>query len=170
MKIRKMTAGLALTALALTPGFLTAGPAAAQDQTKEKHANRKGQTVTLDQLPQPVQQTINQESQGRTVGTIKQEARGGKTFYVAEITDQYMTCRYAPFSSGGAMLAYMIAGTPERFFDNVAVALACRMEAPPWTGSRPHRLSVHQRDVPDGKPYPRAFECHHLAMPIRFTP
>ncbi|PYM78900.1 MAG: hypothetical protein DME13_27755 [Candidatus Rokuibacteriota bacterium] len=44
--------------------------------------------MTLDQLPQPVQQTINQESQGRTVGTIKQEARGGKTFYVAEITDQ----------------------------------------------------------------------------------
>ena len=88
MNVRKGTAGLLLTALALTPGFLSAGPAAAQDQTKEKHGNRKGQTVTLDQLPQPVQQTINQESQGRTVGMIKQEARGGKTFYVAEITDQ----------------------------------------------------------------------------------
>ena len=88
MNIRKGAAGLLLTALALTPGFLSAGPAAAQDQTKEKHGNRKGQTMTLDQLPQPVQQTINQESQGRTVGTIKQEARGGKTFYVAEITDQ----------------------------------------------------------------------------------
>src|SRR5437588_12411285 len=88
MNIRKGTAGLLLTALALTPGFLSAGPAAAQDQTKDKHGNRKGQTMTLDQLPQPVQQTINQESQGRTVGTIKQEARGGKTFYVAEITDQ----------------------------------------------------------------------------------
>ena len=46
MNVRKGTAGLLLTALALTPGFLSAGPAAAQDQTKEKHGNRKGQTMT----------------------------------------------------------------------------------------------------------------------------
>ena len=50
MNVRKGTAGLLLTALALTPGFLSAGPAAAQDQTKEKHGNRKGQTMTLDQV------------------------------------------------------------------------------------------------------------------------
>jgi hypothetical protein len=87
--------------------------------------------------------------------------------YVADITDQYMTCRYAPFSSGGAMLAYLIAGTPETFFDNVGGALACSMETPPWSGSRSHRFSIHQRDVPEGKPYPRKFECHHLVMPIR---
>jgi hypothetical protein len=104
MKIRKMTAGLALTALALTPGFLTAGPAAAQDQTKEKHANRKGQTVTLDQLPQPVQQTINQESNGGAVGTIKQETRGGKTFYVAEITDQNGKKKHVRVNEDGSLM------------------------------------------------------------------
>src|SRR5438552_3867105 len=88
MNVRTATAGFLLAALAMIPGFLPAGTAAAQDQTKEKHGNSKGQTMTLDQVPQPVQQTINQESQGGAVGTIKQETRNGKTFYVAEITDQ----------------------------------------------------------------------------------
>jgi uncharacterized membrane protein YkoI len=104
MKIRKVTVGLALTALALTPGFLPAGPAAAQDQTKEKHANRKGQTMTLDQLPQPVQQTINQQSQGGKVSTIKQEARGGKTFYVAEITDQNGKKKHVRVNEDGSLM------------------------------------------------------------------
>jgi hypothetical protein len=87
--------------------------------------------------------------------------------YVTDIRDQYLTCRYAPFSSGGAMLAYMIAGTEATFFDNVAGALACRMDTPSWAGSRPHRFSVHQRNVPMAGRNPRRFECHHLAMPIR---
>ena len=86
MTNRKMTAALLLTAAALAPGFVLAGHAAAQDQTKEK-SGHKGQTMTLDQLPQPVQQTITQEAKGGTVGTIKQETSRGKTFYVAEVTD-----------------------------------------------------------------------------------
>ena len=89
MKSRsRVTAGLLGMAIAFAPVFLPASPAAAQEDTKRKDAGHKGQTMTLDQLPQPVQQTINQESQGGTVGTIKQETRRGKTFYVAEITDQ----------------------------------------------------------------------------------
>ena len=89
MKSRsRVTAGLLGMAIAFAPVFLPASPAAAQEDTKRKDAGHKGQTMTLDQLPQPVQQTINQESQGGTVGTIKQETRRGKTFHVAEITDQ----------------------------------------------------------------------------------
>jgi len=89
MKSRsRVTAGLLGMAIAFAPVFLPTSPAAAQEDTKRKDAGHKGQTMTLDQLPQPVQQTINQESQGGTVGTIKQETRRGKTFYVAEITDQ----------------------------------------------------------------------------------
>jgi len=86
MNKRKMTAALLLTATALAPGFVFVGPAAAQEHTKEK-SGRKGQTMTMDQVPQPVQQTINQEAKGGTVGTIKQETSRGKTFYVAEVTD-----------------------------------------------------------------------------------
>ena len=36
---------------------------------------------------QPVQQTINQEAKGGTVGKIKQETSRGKTYYMAEVTD-----------------------------------------------------------------------------------
>lgn len=87
--------------------------------------------------------------------------------YVADIRDQYLSCRYAPFSAGGAMLAYMITGTAATFFDNVAGALSCRMDTPSWAGSRAHRSSVHERSVPKAERTPRTFECHHLAMPIR---
>ena len=104
MKIRTATVGFVLAVLAMTPGFLPAGAAAAQDQTKEKHGNRKGQTMTLDQVPQPVQETINQESQGGTVGTIKQETRGGKTFYVAEITDQKGKKKHVRVNEDGSLM------------------------------------------------------------------
>src|SRR5262249_56348260 len=80
-----MAAGV-LTGGGLAPGFVFVGPAAAQEQTKEK-SGRKGQTVTMDQVPQPVQQTISQEAKGGTVKSIKQETSRGKTFYVAEVTD-----------------------------------------------------------------------------------
>ena len=105
MKLRKVTAGLVLTAFALAPGFLAAQPAAAQDQTtKDKDAKHKGQTMTLDQLPQPVQQTLNQEAQGAAVGTIKQETRRGKTFYVAEITDQSGKKRHVRVNEDGSLM------------------------------------------------------------------
>jgi hypothetical protein len=86
MNNRKMTAALLLTAAALAPGFVFTTPAPAQEQTKEK-SGHKGQTMTLDQVPQPVQQAINQEAKGGTVGSIKQETSRAKTFYVAEVTD-----------------------------------------------------------------------------------
>lgn len=88
MNNRKLIAGVLLTAVGLAPAFVSATPAAAQEQTKEKqHKAGKDQTMTLDQVPQPVQQTINQEAQGGTVGKVKQETSRGKTFYVAEVTD-----------------------------------------------------------------------------------
>ena len=83
---RKMTAAFLLAAAALAPGFVFVGSAAAQEQTKQK-TGHNGQTMTMDQVPQPVQQTITQESKGGTVGTIKEETSRGKTFYVAEVTD-----------------------------------------------------------------------------------
>jgi len=106
MKLRKATAGLVLTAFALASGFLAAQPAGAQDQTtKDKDTKHKGQTMTLDQLPQPVQQTINQEAQGGTVGKIKQETRRGKTFYVAEVSDQNGKKHHVRVNEDGTLMS-----------------------------------------------------------------
>ena len=113
MNVRTATAGFLLAALAMTPGFLPAGTAAAQDQTKEKHGSSKGQTMTLDQVPQPVQQTINQESQGGAVGTIKQETRNGKTFYVAEITDQKGKKKHVRVNEDGTLMTGRSARRPD---------------------------------------------------------
>jgi len=82
----KIMAAFLLAAAALAPGFVFVGSAAAQEQPKQK-TGHKGQTMTMDQVPQPVQQTINQEAKGGTVGTIKEETSRGKTFYLAEVTD-----------------------------------------------------------------------------------
>lgn len=45
-----------------------------------------------------------QESQGGTVGTIKQETRGGKTFYVAEITDQKGKKKHVRVNQDGSLM------------------------------------------------------------------
>jgi len=84
-----------------------AGPASAQEQeqTKGKDSGRKGQTMTLDQLPQPVQQTINQEAQGGTVGKIKQETRRGKTFYAAEVSDQNGKKHHVRVNEDGTLMS-----------------------------------------------------------------
>jgi hypothetical protein len=60
--------------------------------------------MTLDQLPQPVQQTINQEAQGGTVGKIKQETSRGKTFYEAEVTDQSGKKHHVRVNEDGSLM------------------------------------------------------------------
>jgi uncharacterized membrane protein YkoI len=105
MNNRKLIVGVLLTAVGVAPAFVSATPAAAQDQTKEKqHKAGKGQTMTLDQLPQPVQQTINQEAQGGTVGKIKQETSRGKTFYEAEVSDQSGKKHHVRVNEDGSLM------------------------------------------------------------------
>ena len=105
MNNRKLIVGALLTAVGLAPAFISATPAAAQDQTKEKqHKADKGQRMTLDQVPQPVQQTINQEAQGGTVGKIKQETSRGKAFYEAEVTDQSGKKHHVRVNEDGSLM------------------------------------------------------------------
>ena len=84
--------------------------------------------------------------------------------YVAEVNEQFLTCRYAPFNSEAAMLAYLLRGDAFAALiaieDKLGVELAKYAPQP----ERPHRLSRHERLVPEGKEYPRQFGCHHLIM------
>ncbi|MGE7156853.1 hypothetical protein ACQKJ1_24320 [Methylorubrum rhodesianum] len=84
--------------------------------------------------------------------------------YVREIHDQYLTCRYAPFSTSGAMLAYIERGSPEVFQSNVEKALGTPLQRYVPFATRHHRVSDHGRQVPAGRPFPADFQCHHLAM------
>ena len=86
--------------------------------------------------------------------------------YINDINQEFLTCRYAPFSSGGAMIGYLINGDAERFFDNVARALQAELLPHNLVTVRPHRISSHVRHVPLGKKYPALFTCHHLVMQL----
>jgi len=92
------------------------------------------------------------------------ETDGAVRDYVEDIRNEFLTCRYAPFSSESAMLAYLLSGTPENVFRNVTAKLPCSLEGHPRFPRRPHRVSKHQRPTKAGKVYPRDFRCHHLVL------
>ena len=85
--------------------------------------------------------------------------------YVADVREQYLTCRYAPFSTSGAMLGYLLDGVAAEVLANIAQRLEVAFtETTPVDLVRPHRSSVHDRAVPFGKGYPTPFRCHHIIL------
>ena len=86
--------------------------------------------------------------------------------YVAEVRDNFLTCRYGPFSREGGMLGYLVAGDPATAFKNIAAALACTLKNHPRFQDRVHKTSEHTRDVPPGKSYPPEFRCHHMILQL----
>lgn len=91
------------------------------------------------------------------------ETSGRVAAYVADVQEQYLTCRYAPFSSSGGMLAYLLSDDAAGAFANIETKLGAELipaAAPP----RHQRYSRHTRTVPHGKAYPGSFVCHHLVL------
>jgi hypothetical protein len=91
---------------------------------------------------------------------------GSVTAYVNEITGNYLTCRYAPFSSEAGMLGYLLKGIPETAFNKIALAVPCILFDHPDFSGRNHKISDHDRTVPEGKTYPAKFRCHHLLLEL----
>ena len=89
--------------------------------------------------------------------------------YVNTLNERYLTCEYAPFVSEAAMAGYVLGGTADHAFTEVAGALGITLGPTPGLTSRPHRVSVHERKVPEGKPYPISFRFHHLMMEFART-
>lgn len=90
------------------------------------------------------------------------ETAGTVAEYIEDVKEQFLTCRYAPFSSEGAMLGYLLSGTPVDAFKNISAKVPCKLEDHPGFTARPQKLSCHARVVPSGKPYPAEFYCYHL--------
>ncbi|NES25528.1 MAG: hypothetical protein F6K41_43195 [Symploca sp. SIO3E6] len=88
------------------------------------------------------------------------------TEYVREITGNYLTCRYAPFSSEAGMLGYLLQGSSAIAFKNIATAVPCILSDHPDFLEREHKISDHERKIPAGKTYPVKFRCHHLLLPL----
>jgi len=92
------------------------------------------------------------------------------TEYVKEINNNFMTCRYAPFSSEGGMLGYLFSGDSNKAFTNIEIKVPCILDAHPHFPARDHKTSNHRRVVPSGESYPVDFRCHHLLFKIIPTP
>lgn len=86
--------------------------------------------------------------------------------YVRTFHERFMTCVYAPFSSQGAMLAYLFSGDEDAAFAAIAASIPCTLnDASRLTRHpRPHRTSTHTRGAPGDKRCHRQFTCHHLIL------
>lgn len=92
------------------------------------------------------------------------ETPGALAEYERDVREQYLTCRYAPFSASGAMLGYLLSGSASDTLVRISKKLRCSLDVVAEFPSRPHRVSNHHRSVPVGKPYPTHFGCHHLVL------
>ncbi len=86
--------------------------------------------------------------------------------FVKEIENNFLTCRYAPFSNEGALLGYLLSGTPNKVFDNINRKTGYKLNDYPGFPNRSHKTSKHYRIVPQGKRYPSGFCCHHMIMKV----
>jgi hypothetical protein len=82
------------------------------------------------------------------------ETPGTLAEYERDIREQYLTCRYAPFSASAAMVGYLLTGSASEALVQIAKKLKQPLDPVPAFPDRPHRLSTHKRSVPAGKAYP----------------
>ena len=95
----------------------------------------------------------------KTAGTVAD--------YVDDIQNQFLVCRYAPFSSEGGMVGYLLSGESAKVFDNIEAKLSCVLHSHSAFLDRDHKISEHNRMVEEGKLYPQEFRCHHLIFGIQ---
>jgi hypothetical protein len=86
--------------------------------------------------------------------------------YLDEINNNFLTGRYATFSSEGAILGYLLRGDSEQFFALIATRLQQTIKQHQHFPDRPHRISNHRRDDTPHRNSPREFTCHHLLLRI----
>jgi hypothetical protein len=86
--------------------------------------------------------------------------------YVKEIENNFLTCRYAPFSNEGAMLGYLLSGNPGKAFDNISRKAGYKLTNHPGFPIRYHKISEHKRRAAPERNCPIDFYCHHMIMKV----
>lgn len=92
------------------------------------------------------------------------------TAYVAEVRNNLLAGRYAPFSRSAGMLGFLLTGRPEAAAAHIAEKLEVALDPlPPYHPNRPHYRSLHRRDPCYHQAVAGEFACHHLIMPMSGT-
>jgi hypothetical protein len=92
------------------------------------------------------------------------ETPGRLADYDRDLREEFLTCRYAPFTASGAMIGYLLSGRAEDALDRIATKIGVPLDRLSPEDARPQRVSRHVRSVPQGKAYPAAFACFHLIL------
>lgn len=92
------------------------------------------------------------------------ETPGRLAEYAKDVKNEFLSCRYGPFTGSGAMLGYLLSGSATDTLAGIEKKLGCTLKSVNGYSTRPHRKSIHTRTVPAGKKYPIGFECHHLIL------
>lgn len=65
------------------------------------------------------------------------------------------------------MLGYLLEGDSNVAFKKIAEKGGWKLSPHPCFLDREHRTSDHDREVPEGRPYPMRFRLHHLIFRLR---
>ena len=84
--------------------------------------------------------------------------------YVVEVKQNLLSGRYAPFSTEGAMVGYLLSGDATVVFELVATSLRCKLLHHASFPDRDHKVSPHTRDNLADQKSPHDFCCHHMIM------
>ena len=84
--------------------------------------------------------------------------------YVKEIKMNFLTGRYASFSSEAVMLGYLLTGKVERVFEKISSRLNCTLKRYSPYKERNHRFSMHRRNENGTGSSRKSFMCHHMII------
>jgi hypothetical protein len=87
---------------------------------------------------------------------------GAVADYVNEINENFMACRYAPFSSHGAMLGYLRKGTVDKALQSIQASIGCTLVLLEGLEQWKHHTSKHNRVSTNCQGCPAGFTCHHM--------
>jgi hypothetical protein len=95
---------------------------------------------------------------------LERDTVAGMADYADTVQNRFVRCVYAPFSTEGAMIAFLLAGSVRTVFQSLGTAMACTISRRAYIATRNHKTSSHVRSAAACK-Y-KAFRCHHLVMPV----
>lgn len=167
-------------------------PMEASDEAKEESLNSM-LSVRIEQLksgdepfavvhqpPEPTQRkTKNARSPTPDIGFVWYEnqmcvwpmegkilaGKNGANEYATEVETNFLTGRYASYSTEGAMLGYLLTGSPAKTLESLAKKLSKRFSDHPNLSERTHKISKHKRKKSETQPA-GDFYCHHLVFSV----
>ena len=89
---------------------------------------------------------------------------GDLSKYLKALRSRFLQCRYAPRSSEGVMIGYLLAGDTALFFKKLTRKLRVQLKQNSGFPTQPHRCSEHERKNRRCRNFPAKFRCHHLAL------